>query len=87
VKKQRYTVRNVTTYSKACTLKRHLQSATAHLKKDAPLVKRPNCFKPFPCNRAMREHLIQCTRKLQKQQEIPAKHKNYLKQQLRENKV
>jgi len=64
------------TFSKACTLKRHLQSAAVHLKKDAPPVKCPNCFKPFPCNRAMREHLIRCTRKLRKQQdEIPAKRK------------
>jgi len=77
------------TFSKACTLKRHLQSAAVHLKKDALPVKCPACFKPFPCNRAMREHLIRCTRKLRKQQdEIPAKRrKKYPKQQLRGIKV
>ena len=63
------------TFSKACTLKRHLQSAAVHLKKDVPPAKCPNCFKPFPCNRAMREHWIRCTRKLQEQRrhDIPAK--------------
>ena len=63
------------TFSKACNLKRHLQSAAVHLKEDAQPVESPNSFKPFSRYRAMRKHWIRCTRKLQEQWrcEVPAK--------------
>jgi len=53
-----------------------MESAAVHLKEDTQPVKCPNCFKPFLCYRAMREHWIRCTRKLHDrrgQDEIPTK--------------